>query len=361
MTIADEELRHDLEQLFDGGYRVMSSRGETIVRGRLHRRSTDPDRLTERVARRLDAVHYSEVIAGRRYLTFTMSPRSRRVSKWKANLLLFLLTVLSTLAAGSFLSGENPLSDPASLWIGVPFSATIMAVLGLHELGHYLAARRYRLNVTLPYFIPFPTIIGTLGAVIRMKSPIHHRRMLMDIGVAGPIMSFLVSIPVTYFGLLNSHFEAVDAAAGAGSIHLGSSLVFHFLSVLALGTPPEGYDVVLHPVAFAGWVGFFVTALNLIPIGQLDGGHIIYSLIGPLQKKVSTVIFILLLALGGLSLLGTGWPGWFLWAVLIFFLARIPHPPVIDEEVPLGRGRRVVGIIALVIFLLTFIPNPIQP
>ncbi len=361
MTIADDELRRDLEQLFDGGYRVLSSRGETLIKGRLNRYVPEADLLTERVARRLDAVHYSETIAGKRYLTFMVSPRSRRVSKWKVNLLLFLLTVLSTLMAGTILSGENPLSGIGALAVGIPFSATIMAVLGLHELGHYLAARRYRLNVTLPYFIPFPTIVGTLGAVIRMKSPIHHRRMLMDIGVAGPIMSFLVSIPVTYFGLLNSHFEEIDAASQTGSIHLGSSLVFELLSVIALGAPPEGYDVVLHPVAFAGWVGFFVTALNLIPIGQLDGGHIVYSLLGPLQKKVSTVIFVLLVVMGSISFILTGWPGWFLWAVLIFFLARIPHPPVIDESVPLGSGRRVVGILTLVIFVLTFIPNPIQP
>lgn len=360
MTIADEELRQDLEQLFEGGYRVLSSRGETLIRGKL-RPHAGADGLTARIAERLDAVHYTETIEGRQYVTFAVTPRSRRVSRWKLNLLLFLLTVLSTLMAGAFLSGENPLSDITTLRIGIPFSATIMAVLGLHELGHYIAAKRYRLNVTLPFFIPFPTIIGTLGAVIKMKSPIHHRRMLLEIGAAGPLMSFLVSIPVTYVGLLNSHFEPIDLASQSGSIHLGSSLIFEFLSVLALGSPPEGYDVVLHPVAFAGWVGFFVTALNLIPIGQLDGGHIIYSLLGPLQKKVSAVLFFLLIGLGAVSYMKTGWPGWFLWAVLIFFLARIPHPPVIDESVPLGRSRRVVGIITLVIFVLTFIPNPIQP
>lgn len=287
--------------------------------------------------------------------------RERARTGWRLNLLLFLLTVVSTVFAGAFLSGEDPISDPSSLWAGVPFSATILAVLGLHELGHYLAAKRYGLNVTLPFFIPFPTIVGTLGAVIRMKSPIYDRKMLLDIGAAGPITGFLVSIPITYYGLLNSNFTAIDASAQAGGIQLGTSLIFEFLSRLALGAPPEGFDVSLHPVAFAGWVGFFVTSLNLLPIGQLDGGHIIYSLLGKKQKRVSFFIFLLLLALGAVTYMRTGWPGWFLWAALILFLAKIPHPPVVDETVRLGKGRRIIGFLTLLIFIITFIPDPVRP
>jgi len=309
----------------------------------------------------MNAVYFIEEIEGERFLTFTIVRSGQRQFHWKLNLLLFLLTVFSTLFFGAVLSGEDPLSDISTLLVGIPFSATILAVLGLHELGHYMAAKHYRLNVTLPYFLPFPSIIGTLGAVIRMKSPIYNRRMLLDIGAAGPITGFIVSIPITYYGLLHSHFAVVDAATASGSIHLGSSLIFEFLSTLTLGTVPEGCEVMLHPVAFAGWVGFFVTALNLLPIGQLDGGHIIYSLLGKKQKTVSTYIFILLIGLGVLIFLRNGWPGWFLWAFIILFLAKIPHPPVVDESVPIGRGRRLVGILTLIIFILTFIPDPVTP
>lgn len=357
----DEILKHKLAPLFEGGYKLFNIRGETIIRGKMNAYIMAPYTVIDKLAEELDAVYFIENIENEKYLTFTLSRRRSRKFSWRVNLLLFLLTVLSTLFAGALLSGENPFVDPATLWTGIPFSATILSVLGLHELGHYMAARRYKLNVTLPYFLPFPTIIGTLGAVIRMKSPIHNRRMLLDIGAAGPITGFIVSIPLTFYGLLNSHVELVDVASQAGSIHLGSSLIFELLSKLALGSPPEGYDVILHPVAFAGWVGFFVTSLNLLPIGQLDGGHILYSLFGRRQKRVSTYIFMLLVGLGVITYMRTGWPGWFLWAFFILFLAKIPHPPVVDESVPLGRGRRVIGLMALIIFLLTFIPDPVRP
>jgi membrane-associated protease RseP (regulator of RpoE activity) len=356
----DDALKHKMLSLFQE-YKVYSIKGETIIRGKLNPSLFAPETIVDQLARELDAVHFVEDIDGEKYLTFTISPHIRRKFTWKVNFLLFILTVISTLFAGAFLSGENPLEQPAALWVGIPFSATILSVLGLHELGHYLAAKRYKLNVTLPYFLPFPTIIGTLGAVIRMRSPIYNRRMLLDIGASGPIVGFIVSIPITIYGLMNSHLEAVDVAVQSGNIHLGSSLIFELLSSLALGPVPEGYDVVLNPVAFAGWVGFFVTSLNLLPIGQLDGGHIIYSLLGKKQKKVSTIIFILLIGLGVATFVKTGWPGWFLWAFFILFLAKIPHPPVVDENVPIGKGRRIVGIVTLIIFLLTFIPDPVKP
>jgi membrane-associated protease RseP (regulator of RpoE activity) len=361
MGLYDDALGSKLEILFESGYKVFSVRGETIIRGKLNRFLATPDIVVAQVAEELSAVHYLEDIDGVRYLTLTVPTAGKRSSlPWRTNLVLFVLTVVSTLFAGAFLSGENPLRDLTSLRVGVPFSSTIMAVLGLHELGHYLAAKRYKLNVTLPYFIPFPTIIGTLGAVIRMKSPIHNRRMLLDIGAAGPITGFLVSIPITFFGLLHSHLEPIDAAMREGNIHLGNSLIFEALSRLALGTLPDGYDVVLHPVAFAGWVGLFVTSLNLLPIGQLDGGHILYSLFGRRQEKISTFIFALLIVLGVVVFLETSWPGWFLWVFFILFLAKIPHPPVVDESVPLGGRRYFVGISTLVIFLLTFIPDPVR-
>jgi membrane-associated protease RseP (regulator of RpoE activity) len=378
----DEALEIKLAELFENGYKVYSVRGETIVRGRLNRFLDSPATELARLDEDLRAVHYMEDIEGVRYLTLTIpAPGKRKPSSWKLNLILFVLTVVTTLFAGAMLSGVDVVHQPSRFWVGFPFSATIMAVLGLHELGHYLSARKYKLNVTLPYFIPVPTIIGTLGAVIRMKSPIHHRRMLLDIGAAGPITGFLVSIPITFIGLLYSHHLPQDVSMEGSSIQLGSSLIFGMLSRLALGTPADGSSLVhlistrqdmvpyftvvagnigLHPVAFAGWVGLYITSINLLPIGQLDGGHILYSLFGRRQEKISTFIFALLIVLGVIVFLETSWPGWFLWVFFIFFLAKIPHPPVVDESVPLGKTRYIIGISTLIIFLLTFIPDPVR-
>jgi len=357
----EDAYRDKLKLLFDSDYKVYYIRGDTIIRGRMRHSISLSDVEVEHAVRQMGGHHIIENVEGEKHLTITIHPAKQKKPGWRVNLILFLLTVLSTLFAGAFLSGENPIGDPASLLTGISFSVTILAVLGLHELGHYLAAKRYKLNVTLPYFLPFPTIVGTLGAVIRMKSPIYDRRMLLDIGAAGPITGFVVSIPVTYYGLMISNFAAIDPASQADVIHLGSSLIFEFLSNLALGSPPDGFDVSLHPVAFAGWVGLFVTSLNLLPIGQLDGGHIIYSLLGRKQKSISTFIFVLLIALGVIVYIRTGWPGWFLWALLILLLAKIPHPPVVDDSIPVGNGRRMVGILTLIIFIITFIPNPITP
>ncbi|MFQ5585402.1 MAG: site-2 protease family protein, partial [Thermodesulfobacteriota bacterium] len=211
------------------------------------------------------------------------STRERQRSEGGSALLpasLFAATVVTTLASGALQQGLDIFHNPSTILQGYPFSIAIIAILGTHELGHFFASKRHRVVTTVPYFIPgppLPPMVGTFGAVIRIKSPIVHRTALIDIGAAGPIAGFIVSIAVTVWGLALS--PVLPAPSGEGHIIFGSSLIFHALSFLVLGPIPAGYDIFLHPVAFAGWIGFFITCMNLLPIGQLDGGHVLYALL----------------------------------------------------------------------------------
>ena len=267
--------------------------------------------------------------------------------------ILFIVTVLTTTTSGALYEGENPFNNPLSLITGLPFSASLLFILGTHELGHYFASMRHRVVTTLPYFIPGPPfflMIGTFGAVIRIKSPIETRRALVDIGAAGPLAGFAVAIVVVFIGLHLSWVIPVPETVM--NINLGSSLMFGFIEYLVFGPVAEGYDVFLHPVAFAGWIGFLVTSLNLLPIGQLDGGHILYAIFGKYHRTVSIMMICTLLAFGAL-----GWKGWLVWGVLVTIIG-IWHPPTLDRDVPLDRRRKVVGALTLLVFLLTFTPSP---
>ena len=266
------------------------------------------------------------------------------------HILLFLLTLLSTLVAGALQKGVNPLREPGRLYEGIPFSFTLMFILLSHELSHYFASRRHHTKATLPYFIPAPSMIGTFGAFIKMKSPIGSRRALIDIGASGPIAGFIVSVFAVVAGLGWS--EVVSIEPSAATIRLGDSMLFSSLSELIIGTPAEGRDILLHPVAFAGWIGFFVTSLNLIPIGQLDGGHIAFAFLGGFHRALSFVLVIVLAVLGFFL-----WEGWSFWALLML-LFGLRHPPVMRWEVPLDPGRRLIGALSLFIFVITFIPVP---
>ncbi|MBI5343669.1 MAG: site-2 protease family protein [Deltaproteobacteria bacterium] len=263
--------------------------------------------------------------------------------------LLFVATFISTLVAGTFLAGGNPLRNPADLVSGLMFSIPLLSILVIHEMGHYTAARRHNVAVTPPYFIPAPSFIGTFGAFIKIKSPVPHRNALLDIGAAGPIAGALIAIPILAIGL---KLSAIRPTAGLTGIPLGESLLFRAASHLMLGEIPKGYDVVLHPVAFAGWIGLLVTALNLLPAGQLDGGHIAYALFGGAYMKVSRAVPYLLLPMGFF------WGGWVVWAVMLFVLGTA-HPPPVHDEIPLSRGRRAIGIFAGVLFLACFTPTPV--
>ncbi len=266
---------------------------------------------------------------------------------------LFILTVITTMASGALFEGVDIFSNPIMILRGAPFSFSLLLILGTHELGHYIASRRHGVITTLPMFIPAPPIppmIGTFGAVIRIKSPITTKRELVDIGAAGPLAGFVFAIAVTAIGLKYS--TIVPLAYSEGSIGLGTSLIFKALTYLALGPMPEGSDVVLHPVAFAGWIGFFITAMNLLPLGQLDGGHIVYAIIGRRHRLFSFTMVGLLIGLGLWK-----WPGWIVWAVLITLIG-LRHPPIEDQYLPMDARRRTTTAIALLVFALTFIPTP---
>ena len=278
------------------------------------------------------------------------SPPKPRIA---VNIILFLLTVFTTLLAGAIQEGVNPLKNPEGIIKGIPFSFTLIGILLAHELGHYLIARKYGMNVTLPYFIPAPPYpplpIGTFGAIIKMRSPVRDRRMLLDVGATGPLVGVAVSIPFLILGLRLSEVRLIQGQVG---MTLGSSLLLSLLSWLVVGPIPKGYDIAIHPVGFAGWLGLLVTSLNLLPIGQLDGGHVAYALLGERQNIISKYVF-----LASLALAIFGWPGWLLWGLLLFIMG-FRHPPPMDWWVPLDRKRKIIGWLTLAVFILTFIPVP---
>jgi membrane-associated protease RseP (regulator of RpoE activity) len=227
-----------------------------------------------------------------------------------------------------------------------------MLILSAHEFGHYLASRRVSVESTLPFFIPAPPPVGTFGAIIKMRSTVTNRKALMAIGAAGPVAGFLVALPVVILGLHLSTY-GVSQPQDSG-FALGPSLLFSLLTRAVMGVSPADYDVYLHPVAFAGWWGFFITALNLLPIGQTDGGHVIYSVFGKHHRWVSQAVFFILLPMGFFL-----WPGWLMWAVVMLVL-RLRHPPLLDESTELETKYKLLGVLVLLIFVLTFVPTPFQ-
>jgi len=286
---------------------------------------------------------------GRKREDFLWQERIEEKPRLALNIILFILTLGTTILAGALQEGVNPLKNPEQIFKGIPFSFALMGILLAHELGHYLIARKHGLNVTLPYFIPAPSFIGTFGAFIKMRSPVRNRQMLLDVGAAGPLVGVVVSIP---FLILGFHLSEVKIVHGQMGTALGSSLLLSLISWLVVGPVPEGYDILIHPVGFAGWIGLLVTSLNLLPIGQLDGGHVAYALLGERQNKISKYVFLGLIGLGIF-----GWQGWLFWGVILFILG-FRHPPPLEEWVPLDRKRKVIGWLAVAIFILTFIPVP---
>ncbi|MFO0766303.1 MAG: site-2 protease family protein [Nitrospiraceae bacterium] len=271
---------------------------------------------------------------------------------------LLLLTIFTTLWAGAYQTNTNPLvgawaflsNDPTVLLSGIPFAATLLGILITHELGHYVLSRIHRVPTSLPLFIPGPPhFVGTFGAIIRMRGPVTDRRALFDIGVAGPIAGFVVAVLALVVGLRLS--TVVPLQPGYG-LHLGEPLLLQFISWLVIGPLPPTADVILHPIGFAAWFGLFITSLNLLPIGQLDGGHVAYALWGERQRSLAVAIVPILLLFGWL-----GWKGWFLWVGLAGMMG-LAHPPVLNPQRSLGRGRRIVGWLALGIFLVTFSWEP---
>lgn len=335
--------------------RVFSVGGERILRGRLRYDSpADRARFAAALAA-LPVSHYFERVNGTTLATVTHPEPPTVPREWPMNLALFLATVVTTLWAGAVMEGaafDFFRRDPRGLAQGIPFSASLMGILTAHELGHYLAARRYKLNVTLPFFIPLPfPPIGTLGAVIKMRTPIYTRRMLLDVGAAGPIAGMLVAIPVAIIGILGS---PVLPVAESGGIRLGEPLLFQGLVALLAPAHPPDHDLYLNSIAFAGWIGFFITALNMLPLGQLDGGHVLYALIGRGQHRIAWLFFVALLAMGW------WWAGWYVWAFLILVVIRVKHPPVLDPGVDLDPRRQLAGWLAVLLFIGCFVPVPFE-
>jgi len=307
------------------------------------------------------------------------------------NILLFVLTILSVMFTGAQFAGTEVtapfqlsfIAFLAYLLKGWPFAVSLLGILLAHELGHYLVGRSRGENVTLPYFIPFPfSAFGTMGAFINMKEIPKNKKHLLDIGIAGPLIGLLVAIPVLFIGLSLSSAGPIEADLPEGYVHFleGNSLFYLFAKYLTFGkllpqpasygtmgpflywlryfftgspVPLGGLDVQIHPVAWAGWAGLFVTAINLIPAGQLDGGHILYVLFGKKNAK-RTFPFIL----GLLVIMGFFWSGWWLWAALVFFFGRRYAEPL-DQITPIDRKRKLLGVLALIIFFLIFTPVPL--
>ncbi len=270
---------------------------------------------------------------------------------------LFILTLITTTFIGG--SGFEQFYDTHatiydfSFWVGgLTYSIPLMAILFSHEMGHYLTARKYGLVVTPPYFIPAPTLIGTFGAFIRIKSPFFGKRELFDVGISGPIAGFIVAVPVLITGLFLSRIIMVSPAPGS-FINFGQPVLYTLLEPVFFPHVPAGGDVLLHPTAFAGWIGMLVTSLNLLPVGQLDGGHIAYAVFG---KKANRISFSLI---GALAVLSYFYEGWLLWIGLLLILGlRHPALPYASEE--LDPTRKKLAILAILIFILSFMPVPIK-
>jgi hypothetical protein len=263
---------------------------------------------------------------------------------------LFAVTIATTTIAGS----QSSNSIVEVIISGLPFSLTIITILLSHEMGHYLAARHFGVRATLPYFIPFPSIIGTMGAVIKIKSRIQDKRALLYIGAMGPLIGFLLSLIATVVGIYLSEIKRLPVVTGDMMVPIfGDSILFSIITRIIHGEIPPGYDIFLSPYAWAGWIGFLVTSLNLMPMGQLDGSHILYSLIGDKQLLVGWSTFF------GLVVLSFIWQGWILWILIALLFLMIGHPPV-DEGRPLSFKERVIGWTCVFILILTFIPVPVS-
>ena len=313
--------------------------------------------------------------------------------EWRKHALLLAATVLTTTFAGLMIMGESApepvmaspeglldyvlyipefylktvwaylaygLANPRQIAQGAMFSGALLSILAAHEAGHYVACRRYGVDATLPFFIPAPPLFlaGTFGAFIKIKSPIPSRRALFDIGVAGPLAGFMVALPVAAIGVLIARPEAPHTVEqGQSLIYFGYPLLIQFLG-RAFGAT---FEIQLNPFYFAAWIGLLVTSLNLMPVGQLDGGHATYALFGRrLHAWVGRVAFVTAAALAVLGWVWYSSPSGFLYAVLLAVILRIRHPQVLDEREPLGAGRTIVALITLAVFALSFLPFPIK-
>lgn len=358
-------------------------------RGQLRLDSMEAYQRVETTFRQRDFTPLFRREAGQHVILALPGTFDPRPSDARVNLILFLITVFSVFYTGAIYELSAQATDTWQLlldgllkiYLGWPFGLGLLAILLTHEFGHYLMARRHGAPVTLPYFIPLPLpgSLGTLGAVIAMKAPIRNRRVLLDIGIAGPLAGFVIAIPVLILGLMRSPVTTLDIPPGGGLQLEGNSIVYLAIKYLVFGQllpapaqygfggpllhwiryyftstplPLGGKDVLLDQLAWAGWAGLLVTGLNLIPVGQLDGGHTLFVLLGERVRAVVPVVLVVLAALGFF------WMGWWLWAFLIFYLNRRPAM-LLDEITPLDPARKILAVLTLVLFFLVITPVPL--
>ena len=359
-------------------WRTIPLRDREVVDALVHPDHSQASPALQHALARWPGSYYWSDEPNGRHLVLTR-PLARRREAWALHLTLFVATLVTTTLAGAVFSGAVPY-DPnpfdlftgaypfpphvAQAWAaGLEFSLPLVTILLAHELGHYVTARSYDLDVSPPYFIPVPLVpsfIGTMGAFIRLRTVLSDRRQLLDVGVAGPIVGFIVAVPVLAFGLALSHplpghgeQGGLLLAIGSDTAGLGDSLVTLALRHLIFGSVPA---VRVHVLGFAGWIGMFVTMLNLLPIAQLDGGHILYAALPRWHQRVALAFWVLVIVLGRF------WPGWYVWGFLVLALSRgrLAHPPVLDVHRPLPPGRRGVAWVALLLFVVTFTPIPFR-
>ncbi len=297
---------------------------------------------------------------------FVWQPRPKFQDRRWLHVLLFVLTLGSTTLVGmnAYVAFLSDFTEPARLALpfgalvvrGLWYSGTILAILGCHELGHYLACRYYDVDASLPFFLPVPiAFTGTLGAFIRIREPIPRKRMLFDIGIAGPIAGFLVAVPALFIGIAMS--RVVRVPNDFSGFELGEPLLFKLASWLFWGSQPDGYSLNLHPMAFAAWFGLLATALNLFPVGQLDGGHISYAVLG---RRSTYITFGGLAASASLIYFSPTWIAWTVLTGVMLFMFGPRHPAVPDEQIPLDRARVALAVVALLMFIVCFTPAPIR-
>lgn len=358
MAVADVFAVHDVTMGYRGGSAIRL-RGQLLV---------EASKAYERVAARFRELGHTPLFRRDKGMDAIFaipgslsSPPSRQQA-WVPGAL-FLMTLASTLFVGAVME-QVPLRQLLTLRglvKGWPFALSLLSILAAHELGHYSVARRLGTPVSLPHFIPMPlNPLGTMGAVINMQGPPRNRRQLLAIGAAGPLVGLVVAIPILILGLSLSQVRHIPW--GTPVIIEGDSLLYALLKLLIFGRrlPSGGMDVILHPVAFAGWAGLMITGANLMPVGQLDGGHIVYALLGRHARWLNWVVIAALVALGlVLRRQGFPWDGWFLWAALLFFFSQ-RRTLLLDEITDLDAPRRFLAVLAVILFALTFVPIPMR-
>jgi membrane-associated protease RseP (regulator of RpoE activity) len=337
-----------------------SDRGDSVVFvGRL---LTDSDDAYPIIRERFHRLGYTPFLRredGKDYVVAQHGVARYAPSNPLVNLILLAATVVTTMMAGAALSDINIVRAAqlavsngvwggllAALLAGAPFAITLMLILGVHEMGHYVAARLHGVDVTLPYFIPVPFGLGTFGAFIQLKSPVENRKALFDVGLSGPVAGFLVALPLMVAGLLSSHLVPLTAGQ-----QLGQSLLLEWLVNLIHPHGP-GYAIALNPVAIAAWFGILVTGFNLLPLGQLDGGHVTYAILGKAARPLAYIAFGTLILMGFLI-----WSGWWTWAILVL-ITGLRHAEPLNDITPLDPLRKVIGVLSLIWFILIFTPKP---